>query len=289
MTSEFPPQPPVGRFRRRRGLAVASLLTSPVSLYVLLAGALGESGTAVLSLAVVPATILGLYLYWLTRHDVGSRHRAGSALMWGATVAVAFAALINGAFIRALEPALSHDGASVLTAVAVAPLAEEALKLLGVWVIARRWSSLSPLRSVALIGFVALSFTVVEDVLYFSSAAADGQLAESFVLRGLITPFAHTMFCLPAAVGLAAWHHSRRTSVLLGGLARAVSLHGLWNLSNVLLISPSFSSNQRGIVGAAWGALFLIGVDYVVKVRRMDRRRSKTAAWPPPAVMPVSS
>ncbi|HEY9411183.1 MAG TPA: PrsW family intramembrane metalloprotease, partial [Jiangellaceae bacterium] len=86
-------------------------------------------------------------------------------------------------------------------------------------------------------GMVAAGFAFVENILYLGRAfevdSADGYL--TFVMRGLLSPFAHPLFT--AFTGIAVGLAVRRRGVLarlglpLLGYAFAVILHALWNAS----------------------------------------------------------
>lgn len=43
-------------------------------------------------------------------------------------------------------------------------------------------------------GWVALGFAVVEDMTYFSLTSIEGDLLPVFVVRAILTPFAHPLF-----------------------------------------------------------------------------------------------
>ncbi|MCA1607790.1 MAG: PrsW family intramembrane metalloprotease, partial [Acidobacteria bacterium] len=91
-------------------------------------------------------------------------------------------------------------------------------------------------------GLVAAGFAFVENILYFGRAfATDGLVGEGggvvavFILRGLLSPFAHPMFTamIGIAIGLAVRRRNPAAWMLLGvvGYVMAVLLHGLWNAS----------------------------------------------------------
>ena len=85
-------------------------------------------------------------------------------------------------------------------------------------------------------GWVAIGFAAVEDVTYFADTESPAQLLLVFVLRAVLTPFAHPLFTMwiGLAIGRAVrdgrplWPHA------LWGYAAAVAAHALWNGSLAL-------------------------------------------------------
>ena len=84
-------------------------------------------------------------------------------------------------------------------------------------------------------GMVGIGFAFTENILYLGTALLEtgGEgLVATFVLRGVVSPFAHPLFT--AATGLGLVFATRRTGaarylVALAGLAVAILLHGTWN------------------------------------------------------------
>ena len=103
---------------------------------------------------------------------------------------------------------------------------------------------------------------MVENVIYFSQAIADDELGLVFVLRGLVSPFAHPFFTVwtGLAVGKAVRAGRSRRTAALRGLVLAVALHAAWNASG---LSTVF-------------AVLLLGqvVLFFLTVRRLRRMRS---------------
>ena len=152
--------------------------------------------------------------------------------MWGATITVLVSALVNTA-------AEGFFGESV-AAVAVAPFVEEALKGLGVLWAVRRREVEGAMDGIVIAGWVALGFAVVEDMIYLGIGAEEEELLESFLLRDLITPFAHPLltFWTGLALGIAVYRR-RPLAWALWGYAIAVATHvllnGAWELAGVQL------------------------------------------------------
>lgn len=113
------------------------------------------------------------------------------------------------------------DGESV-SAVAVAPFVEETMKGLGVLLAVRRRELEGAMDGIVIAGWVALGFAVVEDMIFFGLGAEEGELLQSFLLRGLITPFAHPMvtFWTGLALGIAVYRRRPLAWALWGTRSR---------------------------------------------------------------------
>ena len=128
--------------------------------------------------------------------------------------------------------------AMTLGAVVVAPVVEEFFKGLGVLLLflLRRQHFDGPVDGVVYAATVAAGFAFTENILYFAQNAEFVWIV--FVMRGLLSPFAHLIFtaCTGIAIGMAA-RSRKTTTVLLAfpvGLVGAMGLHALWNGSSML-------------------------------------------------------
>lgn len=234
------------------------------------------------SLALVPLTICLLSLYWIDRWEPEPRSALLFAFCWGAGMSVA-AALVVG---RWVEPILlagtSITDAATVSAVLRAPLVEETCKGLGVLLIflLRRRTFDGPIDGVVYSGTVAAGFAFTENILYFGSAMSAAPqigsgLIVTFLVRGLMSPFAHVMFT--ATLGVIVGFTARRGSTLMVvaawvvGLVPAMCLHALWNSSS--LVTSSFFT----VYGLVQVPLFLLYVLGIVLLRlseaRLTRRR----------------
>jgi protease PrsW len=173
-------------------------------------------------LALIPVAILVAALLWLDRIHPQPWSTRIHSLLWGATIVVVVSGLVNSAAEEAL-------GASV-AAVVAAPMVEEIMKGLGVLWAVRRGEVDGVMDGILTAGWVALGFTLIEDVTYFALTAQDGGLRDDFILRGLLTPFAHPLltFWTGLAVGMAVYRR-RRLVWAWWGLALAVTMHMMLN------------------------------------------------------------
>ncbi|WP_129666216.1 PrsW family intramembrane metalloprotease [Phytoactinopolyspora endophytica] len=180
-------------------------------------------------LALLPVMLLVGTFLWLDRWEPEPGWNLLFAFLWGAGVATLGALLINSAVGVTYGPMAS--------AVVSAPVVEEALK--GLFLVGMLWWNRQQLDGVVdgvvYAGLTAAGFAFVENIFYLGRAfdidPSEGWL--TFVLRGVVSPFAHPLFTVftGIAVGLAA----RRRGVLpkllfpVVGYLLAVTLHALWN------------------------------------------------------------
>ncbi|MEZ0165260.1 PrsW family intramembrane metalloprotease [Kineococcus sp. LSe6-4] len=190
-----------------------------------------------LALAAVPVGPVLATVLWLDRHEAEPPHLLAFAFGWGACVASLGALVLNTGASRLLDRAV---GDVTNTSVLVAPLVEEALKGVGVLLLLlrRRHQFDGVVDGIVYAVFVGVGFAYLENVLYLGRALGDehpASLVAVFVLRCLVSPFAHPLFTMAVGVGLgiAARRRSplRRVGAPLLGFVVAVVLHALWNAS----------------------------------------------------------
>ncbi len=210
-----------------------------------LAAVLVAEGSSLLSraqlalVALVPLTAVAAFLGWLDRWaPIGRRYKI-YAVAWGGGIAALGAIVVNSTlFLDLLKYSGSEDKATLATSVAVAPIAEELFKGLGVILILvlARHRLTSALGAVALAGLVGAGFAYLENLEYFWQSWQEGSTVFGFTVfaRAIMSPFVHPM--ATSFVGLAAgaalirlegwWGWTWR---LLLGYGGAVAVHALWN------------------------------------------------------------
>jgi RsiW-degrading membrane proteinase PrsW (M82 family) len=180
--------------------------------------------------AFVPATIYILPLMFLDRFDPEPPWALALAFAWGAIVALLFSAIVNDI--------VGYGFGEAVAAVVSAPVFEEASKGIGVVLIMlflrREFDDI--LDGIVYAGVVALGFATVENVLYYGRGLLDGgfsALAVLFVLRGILSPFAHVTFTSMTGIGCGISRESHnwvvRIIMPVIGYGFAVFLHALWN------------------------------------------------------------
>ncbi|WP_312168933.1 PrsW family intramembrane metalloprotease [Microbacterium sp.] len=190
-----------------------------------------------LVLALVPLAIVFFVVRMIDRWEPEPKSLVFFAVAWGAIAAVGLTLLVD----LGLTLVFGYRG-EVASAVVQAPIVEELWKGVGVFIvflIARR-SFNGPVDGVVYGALVGAGFAFTENIQYFAISLIEGgsgQLTVTFILRAIMSPFAHAMFTslTGLAIGLAARRHASTGRVLgagLLGLIGAIFLHGLWNGSS---------------------------------------------------------
>jgi RsiW-degrading membrane proteinase PrsW (M82 family) len=261
-----PPVPPAGvpaappdrlssvaRTARVLGLVglVVVIGVAGLALVAAIAGETGDTGFVVgLVLASLPVLPLVAAYVWLDRFEPEPPSQLLLLFLWGATVAALAAAILNsiGAdlFAAAATADPTRDARAATAAVYVAPWVEEAAKGSIVVAIAlwhrREFNGI--VDGMVAAGMVGIGFAFSENILYFgraflSTAAELGTQAgliaatATFVIRGVLAPFAHPLFTTAIGIGLGIAAHSRQPAVRvlapLAGYLAAVAMHMMWN------------------------------------------------------------
>ena len=180
------------------------------------------------------------------------------AFLYGAIVATSIALIVNG-----VVAGLFGDSASVVLS---APFVEECMKLLGILWAYRKKLIDGPLDGVVYAAIIALGFASVENIMYFSVAASDDTLSLTFIVRGMLSPFAHPLFTMWTGVFLGkAIALGRRVSNFVAmGLVLSICLHFAWNLTAVL---SGISGVFPLVFIPLFIALFAFSIHYIYKLR----------------------
>jgi protease PrsW len=229
--------------RRRSWLLIVTSIVLGVGA-VAMAGTflvLGEPGAVALGviLAALPVPLLVWFYLWLDRYEPEPRRYLVAGLGWGAVVATTLGVLFTA--LGAELTTVSNDLAGVVWA----PVAEELGKglFLVAVVVLRRRQMHGLLDGIVYAGMVGIGFAFTENILYYmqtytGSGAAPGGLGPTtglFILRGVISPFAHPLFTAVLGIGLGLAVASRswgvRVVAPLAGFVGAVGLHAVWNAS----------------------------------------------------------
>lgn len=216
------------------GMALCGLVV--LGLFALLAG----PGNFVVGLAfaLLPLPLLGAGVLALDRFEPEPKLNLALTFVWGASVAALGALGLNDIDQALLTSALGKLNGSFLTAVIGAPIVEETMKAAIIVCLLKfgRGELDGPLDGIVYAGCVGLGFAMTENVLYYSRAVGESggaTLVFTFVLRGLLSPFAHPLFTSATGIGLgvASIHRGRlaRVGAPLLGLLVAILLHGIWN------------------------------------------------------------
>jgi protease PrsW len=215
--------------RRARPLVLLGLLAA-AGVALTAAGVGGRSFAVAAVAALLPLPLYIGVVLWLDRFEPEPRGMLAMAFLWGASVAVVVAGLLNGI----MDSAIGQGWTSIVSA----PLIEEALKaaILLRFYLVRRDEFDGVVDGVIYAAMVGLGFAFAENVDYYGRAlrqAGPAGLAVIFTLRGMIAAFSHPLFTglTGLGLGLARQSSSRAVAVVApaAGFAGAVALHALWN------------------------------------------------------------
>lgn len=215
------------------GLAIAIVTAIFLSLIVicLMVFSVGVIPAVIASfVAFIPAFFYILPLVWLDRYDPEPPWLLAFAFAWGALVAVVVSFVVN--------TVIGSLFGSAVGAVISAPIFEEGSKGLGLilLLIFMRREFDDILDGIIYAGTIALGFATVENVLYYGRGIAMGGsdgLVVLFIMRGIMSPFAHVTFTAMTGIGCGISRESHnplvKFSLPIVGYCCAVALHAIWN------------------------------------------------------------
>jgi RsiW-degrading membrane proteinase PrsW (M82 family) len=269
--------PPLPRKIRKVGapLAVLILCGTVVGLIVIGLTAVNPVGTAIgFVLSSVAMTVVLLAYLWLDRWEPEPPRLLVLAFLWGASVAVIGASIIQ-IFVESviINPG-QPEAVSWVSVVIGAPLTEEAAKglFLLLMMTGRRRNELNSLTDcLVYAGLVGAGFAWLEDILYIGGGETLGESLATAALRLIMAPFAHSLFTTMFGIGVYFALQQRNTLakagyILLGYLG-AVIMHGLWNGSSLLSIEAYFGVYVFWMV-----PIFALAIVLGIQSRRREQR-----------------
>lgn len=184
---------------------------------------------------VLVATMLLAGVFWYVRWEprppgLFTTVTLVVAFLWGTSVSTLCSLVVNGWVARVITEAMGDPGAA---GVISAPLVEELTKGLGVLFVFLIWRRTinGTIDGVVYAAFTAAGFAFVENILYFVQGW--DYVGLIFVMRGLLSPFAHLTFtaCTGVAIGLSSRRRSQYAWAWMApvGLVGAILLHATWN------------------------------------------------------------
>jgi len=261
------------------GFALVSVLLLIVALYLLLV--LGP-GALVWSLILASIPLLGVLwgIRWIDKWEPEPRGALVFAFLWGAAASIVIALIFSGISQAYFADAGLTDTPQALffETVIQAPIVEEAAKGLGIllllWAVRKTFDG--PVDGLVYGATIAIGFAFTENLQYFGLALIEGGAGEvgaTFLLRAIMSPFAHVMFT--ACTGVALGYAARRTGAvgalgyLLLGLIPAIGLHAFWN-------SASFwAADWFSYYFLVQVPLFVLAIIVVVRLRRTEQRLTR--------------
>jgi len=284
---EQPGQVPITRPVRRStatvvlaslGFIVLSIVILLVAWYLLVV--LGPTALLVaLVLATIPLVGVLLFIRWIDRWEPEPRGALLFALLWGAGASVLIALIFSGVtqHYEALAGLTGSGVASFFETVVQAPIVEESAKGLGIllilWVMRRTFDG--PVDGVVYAATIAVGFAFTENLQYFGLAIKQdgglgGDVAQTFLLRAILSPFAHVMFtaCTGVLLGLAARRTGRVGAIgyFALGLLPAVVLHAFWNSASY------WATDWFRYYFVVQVPLFVLAIAGITRLRRHEQR-----------------
>ena len=240
---------PVPGQRRNRGILLGVVLAVLMAIAGLVIFGIvflstGSSGFVWgLTFAFIPVIPLVALFLWLDRYEPEPAKTVLFAFCWGAFIATLVALFINTGAAQLIG---ETRGGGARAAVFIAPPVEEFAKGMVIVLLAllRRKEFDGIIDGLVYAGMVGIGFAFTENILYygriFRAAAEEGGQAagleharDLFILRGIISPFAHPLFTAFTAIGIGIAVRHRSTVVRflapVVGYLTAVLAHALWN------------------------------------------------------------
>ncbi|MFD1827197.1 MULTISPECIES: PrsW family intramembrane metalloprotease [Mumia] len=246
-----------------------------VCFFAITSGDAAGSGLSLLYAVLPLPAMLGCF-FWLDRYEPEPWHYKLAAVVWGGVVSVAIALLAQ------ILISNTFDLSDSALATFIAPVTEEPAKCLFLVLTFLRMRRVIDglVDGLVLAGLVGLGFAFVENVVYYAGAyggidetGVDGPAATTvtFVLRGIMSPFAHPMFtaAFGIAVGLSVRQRSTAVRGLIwaAGLLGSMLLHGIWNGGVSYLGGTGF------LLAYGFTGLLLAGTIVLAVLARRDQGR----------------
>jgi RsiW-degrading membrane proteinase PrsW (M82 family) len=256
----LPFKPPTSfRYKARRNLLeyrwlwfVAVALGLALCGFAILGMVQSQTGTpgflVGIGLAVLPVPLILCGYFWLDRVEPKRWQLLLFCFAWGACAATLIAIKAN-TWATDYLIVRQIGGGQTLGASLVAPLVEESVKAAPLLMIFffRRRDFTGIVDGAVYAGFTATGFAFTENILYIGRSVTDSSgdggtgvvtTVMTFVIREVMSPFAHPLFTSMTAVGFGIAAISRRRwqriCAPIAGWIFAMLMHGTWNSSPVL-------------------------------------------------------
>lgn len=185
---------------------------------------------------VVAATPVAVYLplaLLVDRYEKEPRWMLAATFLWGATIAVFLAALINPLVVGDSASGTVINAPSVRGAQVEELVKGAALFLLFFW---QRDEFDNTVDGIVYATMIGLGFAMTENVHWYAKAWAEGgssRLIDLLMARGVLSPFSHPLFTMMTGIGLGLAREQRsrwiKAIAPLLGLTVAMLLHMEWN------------------------------------------------------------
>ena len=212
--------------------------------------------------AALPVLIYIGLIYWVDHYEKEPVWLLSAAFVWGAVPAALLALFFNTLFSLPFYALFSDSSAELATGGAVAPVVEEVVKGLALFLIlvVQRHELDSPLDGIIYGAMVGMGFAMVENVLYYATYFSENGASgwnELVLVRGVIFGLNHALYSSLTGLGIALAQMSRNWAVRIAapllGLFTAIALHAI---HNVAMFTGSIAGFLTGLT-FGWGGVML--------------------------------
>ncbi len=212
--------------------------------------------------AVLPVLIYIGLIYWVDHYEKEPVWLLSAAFVWGAVPAALLALFFNTLFSLPFYALFSESSAELATGGAIAPVVEEVVKGLALFLIlvVQRHELDSPLDGIIYGAMVGMGFAMVENVLYYTTYFGENGASgwnELVLVRGVIFGLNHALYSSLTGLGIALAQMSRNWAVRIAapllGLFAAIVLHAI---HNVAMFAGSITGFLTGLT-FGWGGVVL--------------------------------
>ena len=227
-----------------------------------------------LILVVVPTIIYVYLIWWCDRYEREPGWLLFTAFVWGAVPAVLLSLVTELTFQGAASLDVQGIANTLWQLVVISPVVEESIKgvaLLGLIYFFRSEFD-GVLDGIVYGALIGVGFGMTENFLYLVNASLDGlgMLFDLAFLRSLVFGFNHAYYTAitGAALGFAVWQptRTRRAAIALAGLALAIAVHMIHNLSTTL--ASDYPALLLLSLLLSWGGVLLLVVIIVLAQRQ---------------------
>ncbi len=232
--------------------------------------------TFALLAAVIPTIIYVYLIWWCDRYEREPGWLLFTAFVWGAVPAVLLSLVAELAFQGPTGFGVLGVADNLKQVVLISPVVEEIIKglaLLGLFYFFRSEFD-GVLDGIVYGALIGVGFGMTENFLYLVNAALGGlgTLFDLTLLRSLLFGLNHAFYTaiMGAALGFAVWQPTagRKVAFAFGGLALAIAVHMLHNLSTTL--APSYPALLLLSLLLSWGGVLIL-VAIIVLAQRQEQ------------------
>ncbi len=232
--------------------------------------------TFALLAAVIPTIIYIYLIWWCDRYEREPGWLLFTAFVWGAVPAVLLSLVAELAFQGPTGLSALGMADNLRQVVLISPVVEEIIKglaLLGLFYFFRSEFD-DVLDGIVYGALIGMGFGMTENFLYLVNAALGGwgTLVDLTLLRSLLFGLNHAFYTAitGAALGFAVWQPGigRKVAFAFGGLALAIAVHMLHNLSTAL--APTYPALLLLSLLLSWGGVLIL-VAIIVLAQRQEQ------------------